>query len=442
MSVFKRKTTAGESKYYHYRFMLSGSKYIGVCKGYTTKADALKYESNIRKKAIELSQQKTVKALIENFRDDMTGGSAISLNEAFEQSLKKPRKRQPSTELIKIKRSYWRDFIDYMKAKHPEIIKLADIRKSHAEEYIQFIRENGRFCKEILIKIRNKKSSFIRKGRLSNKTCNTFQQTLSEVFDKLFDDAGLIDNPFSSIPKLDNDSESREAFTEEELKLIKDNVDDFVKPIFCIGIATALREGDICTLRWTDVDLKTNVIRRKMLKTRRTVEIPILPPLRTFFIECKEKSVESEYVLPEHANMYMTNSTGISRRVKKFLESLNIKTQKKVEGRDRAISIKDVHSLRHTFCYYAGVYGIPFLVVKDIVGHVSPQMTELYQKHADNRLKREKLLQMPDFMGLTDCHASLTVNPNIMQVKALLIDLINNSQQIDKINQCIQIMEK
>jgi len=27
-------------------------------------------------------------------------------------------------------------------------------------------------------------------------------------------------------------------------------------------------------------------------------------------------------------------------------------------------------------------------------------MTELYQKHAENNIKREKLMNMPDFMGL------------------------------------------
>lgn len=79
---------------------------------------------------------------------------------------------------------------------------------------------------------------------------------------------------------------------------------------------------------------------------------------------------------------------------------MKIKNTKTIKGRTQKISIKDIHSLRHTFCYYAGVYGIPFLIVKDICGHVNEKMTELYQSHADNQIKREKLLQMPDFMGL------------------------------------------
>lgn len=154
-------------------------------------------------------------------------------------------------------------------------------------------------------------------------------------------------------------------------------------------------------MKWAEIDLKNHLIKRKMSKTRRIVEIPILPPLMRFLHDHHAVSGENEYVLPEHAAMYMKNPSGISWRVKSFLESLGITTTRTIEGRSRAVSIKDVHSLRHTFCYYAGVYGIPFLIVKDIVGHVSPQMTELYQKHADNSMKREKLMQMPDLMGLS-----------------------------------------
>lgn len=444
MTVLRRKTSGGYSKYFSYRFKINGKEYTGKCYSSTdgkvkatTKAEAEAYERIIKDEVRNLQKQKTVKALVENYRNVMTGGSDIFLKDAFELSLKKPSKRQPSPELIKVKRSYWRDFAEFMKANYSEIVKIPDVRKKHAEEYIQFLREKGRYSKHVEIKVGPNKGSYHRKGRLSNKSCNTFQQTISEVFVKLFDDAGLIDNPFAGIHKLDNESESREAFTEEELELIRDNITDFVKPIFYIGIATALREGDICTLKWSEVDLKSDVIRRKMLKTRRTVEIPILPPLRAFFLEYKEKSNDSEYVLPEHAEMYQTNRTGISRRVKKFLESLGIKTQKKVEGRDRAVSIKDVHSLRHTFCYYAGVYGIPFLVVKDIVGHVSPQMTELYQKHADNRLKREKLLQMPDFMGM-----SAKIEQPLLEVELERTQLkeLADSADINKIKQAIDLL--
>ena len=253
----------------------------------------------------------------------------------------------------------------------------------------------------------------------------------------MYDDAGMIENPFAKIPKLKNETESREAFTEKELKLIGEKADGFVKPIFVIGVTTALRKGDICTLKWKEVDLKTDLITRKTLKTGRIVEIPILAPLRSFLLEKYDQTNHSKYVLPNHAEMYLNNPSGITWRVKTFLESIGIKTTKKVDGRDRAISIKDVHSLRHTFCYYAGVYGIPFLIVKDIVGHASPLMTELYQKHAENNIKREKLMKMPDFLGMSANTGQplLEAEPERTQLKELA-----DSADINKIKQAIELL--
>ena len=440
MAVKKQKTTRGITKYFHYRFMSKGKLYQGVCKGCSTEKAALKYELEIREKVDELSKQKNVKALVENFRDEMTGGSEIFLSDAFDLSLKKPRKRQPAKRLIDSKRSYWRDFVDFMETHYPDIKKLNDVCESHAGEYIQYIREHGRYNKRVQYKSGSQNTEYFRSGNLSNKSCNTFHQTLNEVFDLLFKDAGLIENPFAEITKLNNESESREAFTEEELRLISEKADDFIKPIFVIGIATALREGDICTLKWIEVNLKSNIIRREMLKTRRIVEIPILPPLRRFLCEQQMESKESEYVLPEHAEMYLNNRSGITWRVKKFLESIGITTTKIVPGRTRAISIKDVHSLRHTFCYYAGVYGIPLLVVKDIVGHVSEQMTELYQKHADNQAKREKLMLMPDFMGL-DVHTPAKLSEAVTEPERDQLVALAQTSDIVKIRAALKILK-
>lgn len=78
----------------------------------------------------------------------------------------------------------------------------------------------------------------------------------------------------------------------------------------------------------------------------------------------------------------MANPSGVSYRVKQFLEGLGIQTTRKPEGRTQAISTKDLHSCRHTFCYYAGMAGNPLAVVQSIVGHMSPEMTKHYSAQA------------------------------------------------------------
>ena len=69
------------------------------------------------------------------------------------------------------------------------------------------------------------------------------------------------------------DKEPRQPFTEHELQTIRENFDPFTEPLFIIAMATALREGDICTLKWSEIDFENRVIRRsKMRKTGKSVD--------------------------------------------------------------------------------------------------------------------------------------------------------------------------
>ena len=404
MSVAKRKTKNGYTKEYHYAFAQDGKRYRGVCEGCTTKREAEEFEKNLRKHVQEAAAKKDVKQLIEHFREELTGSKDILIADAYEKSLEKPKKRIPSASLIRSKRSYWLDFTAFLKDRYPDLQKLSEVRPLHAEAYIQYLRQNGRFNKTVTYKgtVITQERSYQLKSELSPKTINTYQQVLTEVFQLLARDAGIIENPFASIPMLKKESESREAFSEDELAIIRDNLDDFTRPLFTIAIATALREGDICTLKWSEIDFKRELIIKRMRKTGNTVEIPIMPPLRVYLSQLQTDSAEAEYVLPKHAEMYLNNSSGVSYRIKQFLENkCRIATTKTLEGRSRAVSVKDLHSCRHTFCYYAGLYGIPLSIVQSIVGHMTPEMTKHYSAHASLSAKREQMRQLPEFMMLT-----------------------------------------
>ena len=129
-----------------------------------------------------------------------------------------------------------------------------------------------------------------------------------------------------------------------------------------------------------------------------------MPPLQAYLAKLHEQRQPGEYgeyVLPEHARMYLTNNSGVSYRIKQFLEeTCGIATTRKVSGRSRAVSVKDLHSCRHTFCYYAGLYGLPLAIVQSIVGHMTPELTKHYSAHATLEDKREKLKQLPVFLSL------------------------------------------
>ena len=405
MSVRKRSQTNGFSKEYHYDFTINKKRYWGVCENCTTLAEAKKYEQEKMALIKKLGEQRTVEELVVNFKRELGNSVEILLQDAFASAMKKPRKRDASLRQMNAKRMCWDDFVAFMSAEYPDIKAVDQVEQRHAEEYIHYLRTQGRYNKSVTYSANGKTTAYkIKSTQLSARTLTLYQQTMAEVFSLLQHDAGITQNPFASIPKPSGDAETREAFSEAELVTIRDHADAFTLPLFTLAIATALREGDICTLRWSEVDLEHGVITRKMNKTGNTVEIPIMPPLQAYLTQLhdqRQPGEYGEYVLPEHARMYLTNNSGVSYRIKQFLEeTCGIATTRKVTGRSRAVSVKDLHSCRHTFCYYAGLYGLPLAIVQSIVGHMTPELTKHYSAHATLEDKREKLKQLPGFLSL------------------------------------------
>jgi integrase len=427
--MVKQKKAGGA---WYYEFMHHGKRYFGTCEGAKSQRQAEAFERTVREKATQAAGLKSVKALYETFREDLTGGKKISLDDAFELSLKKPRKRIPAEKKLGLKRGVWRDFLAFMRNEYPDILNLADVEKKHAEGYIALLRESGKYDKAVSYSRSGKGK---RTGRtiayqtrgtesLSPRTVNFYQVTCAEVFNLLKEDAGLQSNPFADILKMDVTDETREAFTPEELKLIYDNLDNFTRPLFMMAVWTGLREGDICTLKWSDIDLEQRLIVRKTRKTGVKVKIPISDQLYDLIISMPHAG-DSEYVFPEHARMYLSNSDGVSYRVKKFLEGLGIQTTRIPEGRTRAISVKDLHSCRHTFCYYAGLAGIPISVVQSIVGHMTPAMTEHYSDHVTTEDKRRGMERLSFFTQ--DALPAAVEDPERVELHRL-IDILSLEQ--------------
>ena len=390
-----------QSGSFYYQFILDGKRYNGVCRNCTTRKDAEAYERAIKREAARGGGEIEVEQFHRNeLKKIVRSKNMITLDEAYELAERKPRSRMPAEKYAGMKRTAWGDFLAFMHGEHPDVDNLADVTDAHAQEYIAILQKTGRYDKNVSYsRGTGKKAKTIttRKadGALSARTVRLHQTVCAEVFTRLAKDAGIQDNPFSGIEKMKSDTETREAFTPEELKTIYDNLDGFTRPLFMLAVWTGLREGDICTLRWKDVDLRHRSISRRTRKTGADVEIPISNQLYEYLTSIPQ--TKSGYLFPQHAEMYLTNSTGVSYRIKQFLEGLGIQTTRKVKGRARAVSVKDLHSCRHTFCYYAGIAGIPLSVVQSIVGHMSPEMTKHYSAHASMEDKRRGMERLTFF---------------------------------------------
>ena len=88
------------------------------------------------------------------------------------------------------------------------------------------------------------------------------------------------------------------------------------------------------------------------------------------------------------------------------LQVLNVESGRKVDP--------DSRDSRH-------LYGIPLNIVQSIVGHMTPEMTAHYSAHASLEAKREKMKQLPDFMGGLRSESEQQQEPPI-DVTAVAID--------------------
>ena len=428
--------TKADGKWY-YDLQMNRKRYKGTCEGCTTRKQAEAFERAFKEKTKQASGLRSVKALYETFREDLTGGKRISLDEAYELAEQKPRSRIPAEKYAGMKRTAWGDFLAFMHGEHPDVDNLTDVTDAHAQEYIALLQKTGRYDKNVSYsRGAGKTSRTISRrtiGALSARTVRLHQTVCAEVFTLLAKDAGIQDNPFAGIRMMKSDTETREAFTQEELKTIYDNLDGFTRPLFMLAVWTGLREGDICTLRWKDINLEQRFISLKTRKTGARVQIPISNQLYAFLASIRK--TKSEYVFPKHAEMYLTNSTGVSYRIKQFLEGLGIQTTRMPKGRTRAVSVKDLHSCRHTFCYYAGLAGIPLAVVQSIVGHMTPAMTEHYSAHASMEDKRRGMERLTFFTSPDALTEAKTDEPERNELHKL-IDILPMEQVRKMLAQC------
>lgn len=444
--IYKR----GVKGYYYLRFSVEGQRIVHSLRDkennpITSKREAEKatdlildpYKAKdkvlLRRQAVEALTSAQVKA--EELEQQQ---SAIKIADAHNHAMDKPRRLKISKDSIRRKIMHWNDFYTFMTDEYPDILTLDKVTKLHAEKYTQYLIKSGKYISTKSFKRKNKSVTFDLKSTvLSPRTINGYLISINEIFNLLANDGGYVRSPFADIPKQKLIQAKREAFTLRELQMIREDGDEFIVSLFTVGLCTGLREADICLLKWKEIDMIEKLITRTTRKTGTIVKIPIMPQLMQFLQSQKPETGESKYVLPKHAEMYLENPSGITWRVKKKLEELNIESTIVPKGRSRAVSTKDVHSLRHSFCYYAGISGVPIAIVQAIVGHMSEDMTRHYTAHvtaADSKKALESASNIFDVMGTL-----ATSQLSIPQAKLLLTSEDPERQQLHELADALPI---
>jgi len=293
--------------------------------------------------------------------------------------------------------------------------------RSTLARFADFVQKHNAHAEELGHVTRQTARAFMEAEAARGVTAKTWNDTLKllRATCKHLLPAGSI-NPFSSMPTRETETVFRKPFTPEELKAIVDAAlgDDFARPILITGICTAMRRGDCCLLKWTDVDLIRRFITVKTAKTGATVAIPIFPMLYDELV--RHTRAADGYVFPEQATMYEKNPDGITWRVRKVFAAAGFKdadeesetdpvdgeaasivtvalSQANGDGTDtaapaaiggeihakrkgglRRASVRDFHSFRVTWVTLALTAGVPLELVQKVTGH---KTAEVVLKH-------------------------------------------------------------
>ena len=272
--------------------------------------------------------------------------------------------------------------VAWMEKNYPDAHLLGDMTEEMAGEYLVQYWKSG----------------------ISAKTYNTRLQCLKMIFRLFLKD----DSPFKDYPYKQGESESRAAFTPEQLQAIWDVLasdypmmfKDEMIVLYFLAVYTGARCGDLCQLQWDSVDLHRNILHLIPSKTKgssgKQIEIPIAHALRGQ-LERALRWKEDEFVLPNVCKRYRYNPCGISHDTTDLLEQAGIETKVKADTSHRKLRISryGFHSFRHCYATMLINHGVNPLVVCDLMGHTTTAMTARYS-HIALSTKTQAINELPD----------------------------------------------
>ena len=182
-------------------------------------------------------------------------------------------------------------------------------------------------------------------------------------------------------PKIYTDEDIPETWTPAEVKQLLSAVDrsnpigkrDYA--MFLLAILLGMRAGDICNLRFKNLDWNQKLITYTQQKSGKVSALPLLPVIGEAIIDyLRNGRLDSncDNVFIRHLHPYggFQSSAAVSSALKKYITYAGLTRKNR----------KAIHSLRRTLASTLLMDGTPLLTISNILGHSSPKTTTGYTK--------------------------------------------------------------
>jgi integrase len=230
---------------------------------------------------------------------------------------------------------------------------------------------------------------------VSGRTVNIGLTVLSQCLKKAVDWDMLNRNVVKRVSRLKEKRGRLRFFSEDEIKLMLDESNPYLKRFIMVGLLTGMRHGEILSIKLKNIDLRNNLIHLVcdsdfQTKTRRDRSIPIPPMLRDALPDYIESWVEqadmSTSIRTKEQKRFLFCDR-VGNKLKSFSKSYN----RLMDRLGIRCEETNIHTLRHTYSSHMVMRGVDLLTLATILGHSSTRMTEKYAhlnpKHRQDAVK-------------------------------------------------------
>ena len=229
-------------------------------------------------------------------------------------------------------------------------------------------------------------------------TINMTLRLLSSILKAAVDSELILKNPCRSIKygKQQTKTEQR-ALSVEEQKVLEDSGELFIY----LGLYTGMRVGEICGLKWSDIDWENRTI-----TVNRTVQREKQWKEKSRLVAGSPKTESSFRVIPlaeilcsELKKKYSDSNVFIMGKGERPCDPRTLERKLKKITEKAGIDDIHFHSLRHTFATRMISAGIDVKTTSSLLGHSSIKTTLEIYTHSNLDMKKEAIKKLSEVIN-------------------------------------------
>src|SRR5947207_14654453 len=223
---------------------------------------------------------------------------------------------------------------------------------------------------------------------LAPATVNLDITILSAAFNAAWKQGHISVNPCAAIEPLKDKAQRKHVFTPEQVSALVKTAEGVWKGRVWLAFYTGARLSDADNLRWSNVDLVSEIktVRFQPTKGGNEVVTAVHSALEDFLLSLPTPKSDEAFLFPSLAQR---NDSPLSKAFRKIMEEAQIE-QRVIRERSksgRSVNALSFHSLRHSFSSILANAGIAEEVRMTLTGHTTRAIHRGYTHHELQRLR-------------------------------------------------------